>query len=66
MPYNIFSRTTPEEQLEILQHARRIAEKVIVVSIDTIDEVIDELGFTITDRCEAKKGLFVRQVLVCQ
>ena len=66
MPYNIFSRTTPEEQLEILQHARRIAKKVIVVSIDTIDEVIDELGFTITDRCEAKKGLFVRQVLVCQ
>ena len=38
MPYNIFSRTTPEEQLDILRHARRIAEKIIVVTIDTIDE----------------------------
>ena len=66
MPYNIFSEATPEDQLDILRHARRIAKKVIVVTIDTIDHMIEDVGFTITDRCVAKKGLFVRQVLVCE
>lgn len=66
MPYNIFSKTTPEAQYEILIHGRRIAKKVIIVSIETIDQVIEEIGFTIVDRCLAKKGLFVRQVLVCE
>lgn len=66
MPYNIFSDATPEEQLDILRQARRIADKVIVVTIDTIDDMIEEVGFTIKDRCEAKKGLFIRQVLICE
>ena len=66
MPYNIFSEATPEDQLDILRQARRIAKKVIVVTIDTIDDMIEEVGFTIVDRGEAKKGLFVRQVLVCE
>lgn len=66
MPYNIFSAATPEDQLDILHHARRIAKKVVVVTIETIDHMIGEVGFTIVDRCEAKKGLFVRQVLVCE
>ena len=66
MPYNIFSAATPEDQLDILHHARRIAKKVVVVTIETIDHMMDEVGFTIVDRCEAKKGLFVRQVLVCE
>lgn len=66
MPYNIFSDATPEDQLDILVHARRIAKKVVIVTIDTIDHMIEEVGFTIVDRCEAKKGLFVRQILVCE
>lgn len=66
MPYNIFSEATPEDQLDILRQARRIAKKVVVVTIDTIDHMIEEVGFTIKDRCEARKGLFVRQVLVCE
>lgn len=66
MPYNIFSDATPEDQLDIVRQARRIAKKVIVVTIDTIDHMIEEVGFTIVDRGEAKKGVFVRQVLVCE
>lgn len=68
MPYNLFSTTTPEEQLSILKHARRIADKVVVITIENIDEMIAEAGFSITDRGEAKKGakgVFSRQVLVC-
>jgi tRNA G10 N-methylase Trm11 len=65
MPYNLFSTTTPEEQRSIIQHARRIASKVIIITIETIDDMIIAAGFTITDRCVAKKGQFSRQILVC-
>ena len=66
MPYNIFSDATPEDQHDIIRQARRIAKKVIVVTIDTIDHMIEDVGFTIVDRGEAKKGVFVRQVLICE
>lgn len=66
MPYNLFTHITPEEQLEILKEARRFTKKVIVVTIETIDHMLEEAGFVITDRCVAKKGHFHRQVLVCE
>lgn len=66
MPYNIFTSASPEDQQDIIMHARRIARKVIVVTIDTIDEMIENANLTIVDRCEAKKSSFVRQVLVCE
>ena len=46
--------------------ARRFAKKVIVVTIDTIDHMVEKAGFKIIDRCVAKKGTFSRQVLVCE
>ena len=66
MPYNLFTHITPEAQLEILKEARRFTKKVIVVTIETIDHMVEEAGFNITDRCVAKKGHFIRQVLVCE
>lgn len=65
MPYNLFSTTTPEEQFDILRHARRIAAKVVVITIETIDDMIASAGLTISDRCVAKKGNFSRQIIVC-
>lgn len=68
MPYNLYSKTTPEEQFSILQHARRIASKVIVITMESMDEMIADAGFTIADRCVAKKGSkgsFSRQIIVC-
>lgn len=65
MPYNLFSTISVEEQLSILQHARRIADRVVILSIDTIDEMITAAGWTIIDRGVAKKRSFSRQVLVC-
>jgi tRNA G10 N-methylase Trm11 len=65
MPYNLFTHITVEEQLAIIQEARRFAKKAIIVTIDTIDHMVMEAGFVIVDRCVAKKGTFSRQVLVC-
>lgn len=66
MPYNLFTSATPEDQQNILLHARRIAKKVIVVTIDTMDDMIHNANLTIIDRCEAKKSTFIRQIVVCE
>ena len=66
MPYNLFTHITSEEQQDIVMEARRFAKKVIVVTIDTIDHMVEKAGFKIIDRCVAKKGTFSRQVLVCE
>lgn len=65
MPYNLYTHATPEDQLSILKHARTFSRKLVVVTIDNIDHMIEEAGFTILDRCVAKKGIFSREILVC-
>ncbi|WP_245976071.1 TRM11 family SAM-dependent methyltransferase [Paenibacillus prosopidis] len=65
MPYNHYSRTTPEEQLSLLLHARRIASKAVIITADHLDEMIINAGFAIQDRCVAQKGNFTRQIIVC-
>ncbi|MBK5481510.1 RNA methyltransferase [Peribacillus sp. TH16] len=65
MPYNLYTHATPEDQLSILKHARSFADKVVVVTIDTMDHMIEEAGFEIADRCVAKKGIFSRQIVLC-
>ncbi|WP_154974260.1 TRM11 family SAM-dependent methyltransferase [Priestia megaterium] len=66
MPYNLYTHATPEDQLSILKHARRFADKVVVITVDTIDHMIHEAGFSISDRCVARKSVFSRQVVVCE
>ena len=66
MPYNLYTHATPQEQQEILKHALPFTEKLLVVTIDPIDHMIEDAGFTVTDRCIAKKGLFLREILVCE
>ncbi|HZH58731.1 MAG TPA: RsmD family RNA methyltransferase [Metabacillus sp.] len=65
MPYNLCSVLEPEVQLEMLQNARKFSGKVVVITIETIDSLIERAGFIIADRCVAKKGSFTRQILVC-
>lgn len=65
MPYNLYTSATPADQLSILSHAHRIAEKLIVVTLDNLDSMIAEAGYAITDRCIAKKAGFSREVVVC-
>jgi len=65
MPYNHFSHATEENQYELLREARRIADKVVIVSVGDIDHMLDQIGFTIVDRCTTRKGNFVRHIIVC-
>lgn len=65
LPYNLYTSITPEDQAAIVKQTRRIADKAVIITIETIDQVIEEAGFVILDRCEAHKGYFSRQILVC-
>lgn len=65
LPYNLCHTATPEEQLSILKHANRIADRVVVVTGERIDGMMKEAGLRIQDRCEAKKIGFTREILLC-
>nr|WP_235420682.1 RNA methyltransferase [Jeotgalibacillus alimentarius] len=69
LPYNLYTNATPEDQLVILKHARHFTKKLVVVTIENIDHMITQAGFTVKDRCIAKKGkasAFSREILVCE
>lgn len=66
LPYNLCSVISPEEQLEMLISARGFSDKVVVVTVEPIDEILLKAGFVIVDRAVAKKGVFIREVIVCR
>lgn len=66
MPYNLYTHATPADQLAILKDAHPFTDKLLVVTIETMDHMVEAAGFEVTDRCIAKKGLFLREILVCQ
>ncbi|WP_240758422.1 RNA methyltransferase [Lysinibacillus sp. SGAir0095] len=66
LPYNLYTHISREEQIDIIKQARRISDKCLIVTIETIDDLIEEVGFKITDCCITKKHLFVRQILLCE
>ncbi len=65
LPYNLYTHSSWEEQFTILKHARRIAKKVVIVTIESMDDRLDTVGLRITDRCITKKQQFTREIVVC-
>ena len=66
MPYNLFTHISKDLQQSIITNASRIAKRVIIVTIETMDDMIEQAGLSIIDRAVVKKGTFERQVLVCE
>jgi len=66
MPYNLCSKLSDEEQLSMLQSARRMASRAVIVSTEPIEAALAEAGFRIADRCVVRKGAFARQIIVCE
>lgn len=69
LPYGILSKTVEETQTLIIRNAKRISNKIVLVSSDDITEKILNEGLTIIDSCEVRKNRnhhFVRYVWVCQ
>lgn len=66
LPYNVFTSASREEQHDIIHHAKRIADRVVIVTIESVDEVIANLGMKVLDRGIARKQSFEREILVCE
>ncbi len=66
LPYNLYTHATWDEQFTILKHARRIAKKVVIVTIESMDERLEEVGFQVIDRCVTMKQQFSREIVVCK
>ncbi len=65
MPYNLFTHSSEESKQSIINSARRIADRVVFVSSEQIEQQIIAAGFRIIDRCDVRKQAFVRTVFVC-
>lgn len=65
MPYNLCSKLPEDEKLEMLQSARRLAKRAVIVTTEEIDLLLAEAGFEIEARCTVKKGNFCRHIIVC-
>lgn len=66
MPYNLFTHASSEIQQSIITHARRIAKRVVIVTIEPMDDKIAIADLTIKDRAIVHKGNFKREFVVCE
>jgi tRNA G10 N-methylase Trm11 len=65
LPYGLFTVTTIEEQTALMKTARRITNKLIIVTFEDMDKHIIEAGFNITNKCCVSKGKFKRYISIC-
>ncbi|EYE89065.1 RNA methyltransferase [Fervidicella metallireducens AeB] len=65
IPYGLLSRTSKEEQQKILNSARRISKRLVLLSLDDMTAEIENAGFKIIEKCEAYKKNFKRYLTLC-
>ena len=65
LPYGLFTPIRPSEQMDIINSARKIADKLILVTFEDMDEFVYNAGFKIIDRCKVSKGKFIRYISIC-
>ncbi|MGV8982979.1 TRM11 family SAM-dependent methyltransferase [Clostridium sp.] len=65
LPYGIFTQITAEEQLAIMDSTRRIADRMVIITFDEMEQQITSVGFHIDDRCTVSKGTFKRHIYIC-
>lgn len=66
LPYGVFTPTTIQEQRDIISSARKIADKLILVTFEDMDNLIKDVGFEIVDKCCVCKGKFIRYINICK
>ncbi len=66
LPYGLFTPTTIDEQKALIETARRISKKLVIVTFENMDKYITDVGFNITDQCCVSKGKFKRYISICE
>lgn len=65
IPYGILSITSKNEYKYILESARKISDKLVLISSELLDKELINAGFRLIDRCEISKRDFIRYISVC-
>ncbi len=69
LPYNLVSVATNDDILHIISSAAAITDRLVIVSIRDITNLISNMGFSITDYCSVRKRgktIFARRIWVCE
>lgn len=66
IPYGLFSPTTLKEQVDIMKSARKISNRMVIITFEDMDEHILASDFRIIDRCHVSKGKFKRYITICE
>ena len=66
MPYNVFTHSDSDSLQSIVTAARRIAHRVLFVTVEPMDDRLRIAQFTVVDRAIVRKGSFRREVLLCE
>ncbi len=69
LPYGLYSQTSSELQKSIIENAKRIADKVLVISSENIEDMLSEVELNVIDSCEYIKSVnrkFTRYIWVCE
>lgn len=66
LPYNILTHTSQDALRHIFASARKIANHVLFISIEDVNDYLKESGFTVIDQCTVWKRHFKRQILLCE
>jgi tRNA (guanine10-N2)-dimethyltransferase len=66
IPYGLYTPITADEQLDIIKTARRISDRLILVTLEHMDDMIREAGFQLIEKVRVSKGKMDRWVNVCE
>lgn len=66
LPYGLFTPTTLDEQNALIRSARRISNKLVIVTFEDMDKNIMNAGFSIIDKSHVSKGKFKRYISICE
>ncbi|EKY28325.1 TRM11 family methyltransferase [Clostridium celatum] len=66
IPYGLFSPVTLKEQVDIINKARAISKRLIIITCEDMDDLIIKAGFKILDKCYMIKGSVKREISICE
>ena len=66
LPYGLFTKCTLKEQTDIISSARRICDKLLIVTMEDMSNHIRDAGFEIVEVASVTKGNFIRYITLCK
>ena len=69
LPYNLYSNATDNDILHIIESTAAITDRIVIISIADITNLISNTGFKISDYCTVSKSgkrKFTRKIWVCE